>query len=60
MELIKSVTFSNLTRALISECASKTLSEILCHKNLSVTLTRYVRSMLDHKKAMKYLLGKLL
>ena len=48
------------TRALESGMDVKTLSEILGHKNPSVTLTRYVHSMLDHKKAMMNRLGKLL
>ena len=38
----------------------KTLSEILGHKNPTVTLNRYVHSMMDHKKHMMNKLGKLL
>ena len=38
----------------------KTLSEILGHKNPTVTLNRYVRSLMEHKKEMMNKLGKLL
>ena len=38
----------------------KTLSEILGHKNSSVTLNRYAHSMLEHKQDMMNKVGKLL
>lgn len=37
----------------------KTLSEILGHKNPTVTLNRYAHSLLEHKAAMMNRLGKL-
>lgn len=48
------------TRA--TECGMdvKTLSEILGHKNATVTLNRYVHSLLGHKRDMMNKLGKLL
>ncbi len=48
------------TRALECGMDVKTLSEILGHKNPTVTLNRYVHSMFDHKKNMMNKLGKLL
>lgn len=48
------------TRALECGMDVKTLSEILGHKNPSVTLTRYAHSLLEHKKEMMNRLGKLL
>ncbi len=48
------------TRALECGMDVKTLSEILGHKNPTVTLNRYVHSMFDHKKLMMNKLGKLL
>ena len=47
------------TRAL--ECGRdvKTLSEILGHKNATVTLNRYAHSMMEHKKEMMNKLGKI-
>lgn len=48
------------TRALECGMDVKTLSEILGHKNPTVTLNRYVHSMMDHKKDMMNRLGKLL
>ncbi len=47
------------TRALECGMDVKTLSEILGHKSPSVTLNRYVHSMLEHKKDMMNRLGKL-
>lgn len=38
----------------------KTLSEILGHKNPTVTLNRYVHSLMPHKHEMMNRLGKLL
>lgn len=40
------------TRALECGMDVKTLSEILGHKNASITLNRYVHSLLEHKKQM--------
>ena len=48
------------TRALECGMDVKTLSEILGHKSPSVTLNRYVHSLIDHKRAMMNRLGKLL
>ena len=48
------------TRALECGMDVKTLSEILGHKNPTVTLNRYVHSLLEHKAAMMNRLGKLL
>lgn len=48
------------TRALECGMDVKTLSEILGHKNPSVTLRRYVHSLMEHKSAMMNRLGKLL
>lgn len=48
------------TRALECGMDVKTLSEILGHKNATVTLNRYVHSMLEHKTQMMNRLGKLL
>ncbi len=47
------------TRALECGMDVKTLSEILGHKNPTVTLNRYVHSMFEHKKDMMNKLGKL-
>ena len=47
------------TRALECGMDVKTLSEILGHKNPTVTLTRYAHSMLEHKKEMMNRLGRL-
>ena len=38
----------------------KALSEILGHKNVTITLHRYVHSLLEHKQNMMNKLGKLL
>lgn len=38
----------------------KTPSEILGHKNPTITLNRYAHSMMDHKKEMMNKLGKIL
>lgn len=48
------------TRALECGMDVKTLSEILGHKNPTVTLNRYVHSLMEHKVAMMNRLGKLL
>jgi len=48
------------TRALECGMDVKTLSEILGHKNASVTLNRYVHSLMEHKQEMMNKLGKLL
>lgn len=47
------------TRALECGMDVKTLSEILGHKSPTITLNRYVHSMLNHKKDMMNKLGKL-
>ncbi len=46
------------TRALESGMDVKTLSEILGHKNSTVTLHRYCHSLIEHKTAMMNKLGK--
>lgn len=48
------------TRALECGMDVKTLSELLGHKNPTVTLKRYTHSMLEHKTEMMNRLGKLL
>lgn len=48
------------TRALECGMDIKTLSEILGHRNPSITLKRYVHSLLDHKINMMNKVGKLL
>ncbi len=48
------------TRALECGMDVKTLSEILGHKNPTVTLNRYAHSLMKHKKEMMNLVGKLL
>lgn len=48
------------TRALECGMDVKTLSEILGHKNPTVTLNRYAHSLMEHKQAMMNKLGKLL
>ena len=48
------------TRALECGMDVKTLSEILGHKNPTVTLKRYAHSMLEHKAEMMNRVGKLL
>lgn len=48
------------TRAIECGMDVKTLSEILGHKNATVTLNRYVHSLLEHKRDMMNKLGKLL
>lgn len=48
------------TRALECGMDVKTLSEILGHKNPTVTLNRYAHSMFEHKKEMMNKVGKLL
>ena len=48
------------TRALECGMDVKTLSEILGHKSPTVTLNRYVHSLIEHKKEMMNRLGKLL
>lgn len=46
------------TRAIECGMDIKSLSEILGHKNPTVTLNRYVHSLMDHKRAMMDKLGK--
>lgn len=48
------------TRALECGMDVKTLSEILGHKSPTVTLNRYVHSLIEHKQDMMNRLGKLL
>lgn len=48
------------TRALECGMDVKTLSEILGHKNASVTLNRHVHSLMEHKREMMNRLGQLL
>lgn len=48
------------TRALECGMDVKTLSEILGHKNASITLNRYVHSLMEHKQEMMNKIGKLL
>lgn len=48
------------TRALECGMDVKTLSEILGHKSPTVTLNRYVHSLIEHKKEMMNKLGELL
>ncbi len=48
------------TRALECGMDIKTLADILGHKNPTVTLNRYVHSLLEHKAEMMNRLGKLL
>ena len=48
------------TRALECGMDVKTLSEILGHKNPTVTLNRYAHSLMEHKKEMMNRVGKLL
>ena len=48
------------TRALECGMDVKTLSEILGHKNATITLNRYAHSLWEHKAEMMNKLGKLL
>ena len=48
------------TRALECGMDVKTLSEVLGHRNATITLNRYTHSMLSHKKEMMNRIGKLL
>ena len=48
------------TRALECGMDVKTLSEILGHKNASITLNCYVHSLPEHKRAMMNKIGKML
>lgn len=48
------------TRALECGMDVKTLSEILGHKNATITLNRYVHSLMEHKQEMMNRLGKML
>ena len=48
------------TRAIECGIDVKTLSELLGHKNATITLNRYAHSLLEHKVAMMNRLGKLL
>ena len=47
------------TRAIECGMDIKSLSEILGHKNPTVTLNRYVHSLMEHKRAMMDKLGKI-
>ena len=47
------------TRALECGMDVKTLSEILGHKNATVTLNRYAHSLMEHKQDMMNKLGKI-
>ena len=48
------------TRAMECGVDAKTLSELLGHKNATITLNRYTHSLLEHKVDMMNRLGKLL
>ena len=48
------------TRALECGMDVKTLSELLGHKNTSITLSRYTHSLIEHKQEMMNKLGKIL
>lgn len=48
------------TRAIECGMDIKSLSEILGHKNPTITLNRYVHSLMEHKKSMMDKLGRLL
>ncbi len=48
------------TRAIECGMDVRTLSEILGHKNPTVTLSRYAHSMMEHKREMMNKLGKML
>lgn len=48
------------TRAIECGMDIKTLSEILGHKSATITLNRYVHSLMEHKKKMMNKLGELL
>ena len=48
------------TRAIECGMDVKTLSEILGHKNPTITLNRYAHSLVEHKKEMMNRIGKLL
>lgn len=48
------------TRALECGMDVKTLSEILGHKNPTVTLNRYVHSLMEHKREMMNRIGRLM
>ena len=48
------------TRAIECGMDVRTLSEILGHKNPTITLNRYAHSLMEHKKEMMNRLGKLL
>ena len=47
------------TRSIECGVDVKTLSEILGHKNATITLNRYVHSLLNHKKDMMDKIGNL-
>ena len=47
------------TRAIECGMDVKTLSEILGHKNATITLNRYAHSLMEHKRDMMNKLGKL-
>lgn len=48
------------TRAIECGMDVKTLSEIMGHKNATITLNKYVHSFMDHKKEMMNRIGKML
>lgn len=48
------------TRAIECGVDVKTISEVLGHNNLTITLKRYVHSLFDHKIKMMNIVGKLL
>ncbi len=56
---IHSLRHTFATRAIECGMDVKTLSEILGHKNATVTLNRYVHSLMEHKKEQMNRLGKL-
>lgn len=58
--LIDALRHTFATRSIECGMDVKTLSEILGHKNPTVTLKRYAHSLIGHKHAMMNLVGKLL
>ena len=54
-----SIRHTYATRAIECGMDVKTLSEILGHKNPTVTLNRYAHSLMEHKKEMVNRLGKI-
>jgi integrase len=62
---LQGVHFHSLRHTFATRCVEvgfeiKSLSEILGHKNPTVTLNRYVHSLMEHKRAMMDKLGKIL